>query len=47
MEAGGITVVSSSDYDVAASCLILEYRFSRGAEESRATTLYYVYTSAQ
>jgi len=46
MEAGGITVVASREYEVATSRLVTTYEFSRGAERVRASAPYYVYTNA-
>lgn len=47
MEAGGVTMVATTDYDVAASRLITACHFSRGAEELRISSQHYVYTSGQ
>lgn len=47
MDAGGVTMVSTTDYDVVFSRLITACRFSRGAEELRISSQHYVYTSAQ
>lgn len=47
MRTGDITVLATSEYDVAGSRLISEYHFSRGAEELNITAVHHVYTSAQ
>jgi SAM-dependent methyltransferase len=47
LEAGGVTMVATSHYDVVASRLVTNYRFSRGADVVQASALHYVYTSAQ
>jgi SAM-dependent methyltransferase len=46
MEAGGVSVVASREYDVATSRLVTTYEFSRGTERVRASAPYYVYTNA-
>ncbi|WP_157891965.1 MULTISPECIES: SAM-dependent methyltransferase [Frankia] len=46
MRTGDITVETTTEYDVAASCLISRYRFSQGARRLAATALHHVYTSA-
>jgi SAM-dependent methyltransferase len=47
MQAGDITVAATTAYDVARSCLVSGYRFSRGAEEVAVTALHHVLTCAQ
>jgi SAM-dependent methyltransferase len=47
MHAGDITVAATTEYDVAHSCLISGYRFTRGAEEVAVTALHHVLTCAQ
>ncbi|MET7550920.1 class I SAM-dependent methyltransferase [Streptomyces sp. NPDC005500] len=47
MQTGDITAVVTSQYDVANSCQISGYTFSRGDEVFTAEALHHVYTSAQ
>ena len=46
MEAGGVSVLASRDYDVASSRLVTRYEFRRGEESVEVSAPYYVYTSA-
>lgn len=46
MAAGGVSVLASREYEVAASRLVTTYEFSRGAERLRLRAPYYVYTNA-
>ena len=47
MQAGDITVATTTEYDVARSCLISAYRFTRGTEEVAVTALHHLLTCAQ
>jgi SAM-dependent methyltransferase len=46
MVTGDITVVTTSEYDVATSRVLSTYEIRRGEETFRATALHHVYTSA-
>lgn len=45
MRTGDITLVATTEYDVAASHMLSRYHFTRGAQELRATAIHHVYTS--
>ncbi|MDI5982414.1 class I SAM-dependent methyltransferase [Amycolatopsis magusensis] len=47
MRTGDITVLASSEYDVAGSRMFSRYRFTRGEEEVDVTAIHHVYTVAQ
>lgn len=44
---GDITVLATSEYDVAGSRTFSHYRFTRGEEEAELTAIHHVYTVAQ
>ncbi|MGH3568367.1 MAG: SAM-dependent methyltransferase [Pseudonocardia sp.] len=46
MQTGDITVEATTEYDITGSRLISRYHFTRGEEESRATAIHHLYTSA-
>jgi SAM-dependent methyltransferase len=47
MRTGDITVLATSEYDVAGSRTLSRYRFTRGEEEVDVTAIHHVYTVAQ
>lgn len=47
MRTGDITVLATSEYDVAGSRTFSRYRFTRGEEEVDVTAIHHVYTVAQ
>lgn len=47
MRTGDITVLATSEYDVAGSRMFSRYRFTRGDEELDVTAIHHVYTVAQ
>ncbi|MGW4116312.1 SAM-dependent methyltransferase [Actinosynnema sp. NPDC004786] len=47
MRTGDITVLATSEYDVAGSRLLSRYRFTRGPEELDVTAVHHVHTVAQ
>ncbi|WP_367129178.1 cyclopropane-fatty-acyl-phospholipid synthase family protein [Saccharothrix sp. HUAS TT1] len=47
MRTGDITVLATSEYDVAGSRMLSHYRFTRGEEELDTTAIHHVYTVAQ
>ena len=47
MRTGDITVLATSEYDVAGSRMFSRYRFTRGEEELDVTAIHHVYTVAQ
>ncbi|MBN6040564.1 bifunctional 2-polyprenyl-6-hydroxyphenol methylase/3-demethylubiquinol 3-O-methyltransferase UbiG [Amycolatopsis sp. 195334CR] len=47
LRTGDITVLATSEYDVAGSRVFSRYRFSRGGEEVDVTAIHHVYTVAQ
>lgn len=46
IQTGDISVVGSSEYDLAGSRLISSYHYTRGEQELRTTAIHHVYTSA-
>ncbi|GAB2975196.1 SAM-dependent methyltransferase [Saccharothrix stipae] len=47
MRTGDITVLATSEYDLAGSRMFSRYRFTRGDEELDVTAIHHVYTVAQ
>ena len=47
MRTGDITVLATSEYDVAGSRMFSHYRFTRGEEQLDVTAIHHVYTVAQ